>query len=351
MFWQFVFALALISILLFGYPAWRLGDWFGLSAFWHTVFVLTLFSSQFVSRLLLRHRRGLGVTMVRRSADALMGVAPTLLLAVLIGEGLVGLNLLAPERVALLVVGAVVLVGLWGTYAAWRPQVKNIAVHSDKLSGPLRFVQLSDVHIGSRSDRFLRSVVRQVKALAPDFVCITGDFVDQKGLARERFQPLSDLGMPIYFTTGNHEHYEDLENILDHLRAQGVEALRGRCVDAHGLQIIGVDDHADAAAFAAKLKSIVTRPAGADRFRLLLYHRPHGVQAVADLGIDLMIAGHTHDGQIKPFNWLVKTQFKYLRGLHRVADTLLYVNQGTGTWGPVMRVGTRCEITHFTLAP
>jgi len=62
-----------------------------------------------------------------------------------------------------------------------------------------------------------------------------------------------------------------------------------------------------------------------------------------------MIRGHTHNGQIFPFNLLVKQVFDKIVGLHSLDKTRLYVSQGTGTWGPVMRVGTRSEITLFEL--
>ena len=64
-------------------------------------------------------------------------------------------------------------------------------------------------------------------------------------------------------------------------------------------------------------------------------------------GIDLMLSGHTHKGQVFPFNLVVKKVFRYVSGLHRLGDSFLYVSQGTGTWGPDMRVGSFSEITLF----
>ncbi len=86
-------------------------------------------------------------------------------------------------------------------------------------------------------------------------------------------------------------------------------------------------------------------------FVLLLYHRPKGLEAAAAAGVDLMLSGHTHNGQIVPFNLIVKRVFDRIKGMYHLNQTRLYVSQGTGTWGPVMRVGTRSEITLFELSP
>ena len=64
-----------------------------------------------------------------------------------------------------------------------------------------------------------------------------------------------------------------------------------------------------------------------------------------------MLAGHTHNGQIFPFNHLVRIQFETIFGLHRKETALLYVSSGSGCWGPRMRLGTRNEIVQVTVSP
>ncbi|MCP4830151.1 MAG: metallophosphoesterase, partial [Proteobacteria bacterium] len=81
------------------------------------------------------------------------------------------------------------------------------------------------------------------------------------------------------------------------------------------------------------------------------YHRPWGLGAAAEAGVDLMISGHTHNGQIVPFNLVVKRVFKRSIGLFRQGTTHLYVSPGTGTWGPIMRLGSRGEITLYKVQP
>jgi predicted MPP superfamily phosphohydrolase len=64
-----------------------------------------------------------------------------------------------------------------------------------------------------------------------------------------------------------------------------------------------------------------------------------------------MLCGHTHNGQIVPFNFIVKRIFPRIAGLYDIDGMILYVSPGTGTWGPVLRLGSRSEISLFTLVP
>ena len=81
---------------------------------------------------------------------------------------------------------------------------------------------------------------------------------------------------------------------------------------------------------------------------MLLYHRPNGARDAARWGVDVMMSGHTHNGQIYPFNFLVKRMFPLTAGSFDVDGMLLHVCPGTGTWGPLLRLGSRSEITQVT---
>ena len=125
-----------------------------------------------------------------------------------------------------------------------------------------------------------------------------------------------------------------------------IRALDEAGVLADGLQLIGIDDADDVHQIGRELANITVDP---QCFKVLLYHRPLGWDSAVKAGIDLTLSGHTHNGQIFPFNWLVKQQFKLITGLHRSGQCQLYVSPGTGTWGPVMRLGSRNEITCIDL--
>ncbi|HYQ58264.1 MAG TPA: hypothetical protein VEP89_13065, partial [Draconibacterium sp.] len=84
---------------------------------------------------------------------------------------------------------------------------------------------------------------------------------------------------------------------------------------------------------------------------VLLHHSPDGIELANQHGVDLYLAGHTHNGQLFPFNFVVKMIYKYNKGLHDFKGTRIYTSQGVGTFGPPMRVGTKSEIVIFKLKP
>jgi predicted MPP superfamily phosphohydrolase len=83
--------------------------------------------------------------------------------------------------------------------------------------------------------------------------------------------------------------------------------------------------------------------------KLLLAHQPKSIFAAAELGFDLQISGHTHGGQYIPWSFLVTLDQPFIKGLHKHKNTWIYVNRGTGYWGPPVRVGIPSEVTLITL--
>jgi predicted MPP superfamily phosphohydrolase len=346
---RFILIVLAVHIPLFFYPILRLCHWLDLS-WWVTLLVFVpLAASQVFSRVVLRHQVAPLARGLRRLADVWLGVSPIVLLALLVAEVLVAMSLVSTYNAALWVIGSAGLIGLLGIANAMLPRVKVIRFESAKLQQPVRFVQITDVHIGSRNKAFLDRVIKQINVLAPDFLCITGDFIDARGVTEETLQSLTSVVVPIYYCTGNHEKYEDFEAILVRLKNLGVTILRDATLHhRHDLQVIGVDDMEDAMQVQRQLGRLKI---DLQAFVLLLYHRPRGLEAAAAAGVDLMLSGHTHNGQIIPFNLIVSRVFDRIKGMYYLDQTRLYVSQGTGTWGPVMRVGTGSEITLFELSP
>jgi predicted MPP superfamily phosphohydrolase len=340
--------LLVLSAVLFAYPVWRLGQWLLLPTWLNVGITLPLFLSQVFARIVLRNRHGSIAFTLRSAADFFLGLSPVLLAGVLLGEFILLFSDISTAAVARLVLVATGACGLYGLKRAWHPDLVEVALTSPKLQRTLRFAQISDVHIGSRSARFLSSIIRRINREQVEFLCITGDFIDQPGIGVDKLQALTGFKGPIYYCTGNHERYEDLDEILQRLESLGVVILRNRTVKVDGLQFIGIDDHENPERVARVLPFIEVDPAC---YSILLYHRPQGLEAASHHGIDLKLSGHTHAGQIVPFHIAVNRTFEYTRGLYRMDNTWLYVNEGTGTWGPTLRLGTRSEITVFTLSP
>lgn len=260
---------------------------------------------------------------------------------------------LEPYTWGLVLSGGLIAVGIGAFLNAQQVSVRKLSIRSNHLPSThwpkgLRMVQISDVHVGSRSGRFLARVVRKVNALKPDIVVITGDLIDFRDISSEELKSLATLSAPSWFIIGNHERYVDVEAICDRLRGHGIRVIRNATEQHGGIQFIGIDDAEPKSQVRRELRNLQPDP---DAYRILLYHRPDGAEDAAAWGAHLMLCGHTHNGQIVPFNFIVRRVFPRIRGLYDVDGMTLYVSPGTGTWGPILRLGSRSEISLFTLEP
>ncbi|MFI0424212.1 metallophosphoesterase [Spongiactinospora sp. 9N601] len=255
-------------------------------------------------------------------------------------------------------VGALATVGYGMRSALGDPVIERVAVTLPKLDprmDGLRFAVVSDIHIGPLTGRaHTERIVRMINELEADVVAIVGDMVD--GTVAElgsQARPLRSLESRYgaYFVTGNHEYYtpNGAAEWIEEVRDLGVRPLQNERVEiAHGgavLDLAGVNDLGGAAQgqgpdFAAAL-------AGRDAARpaVLLAHQPRQIAEAARHGIDLQLSGHTHGGQMVPFNLVVPLQQPVVRGLATVDGTPIYVTRGAGYWGPPVRVGAPPEIT------
>ncbi len=251
----------------------------------------------------------------------------------------------------------------YGFYRARRnPDVIEVDVPianlPDQLQG-LRIVQISDIHVGPTIKRsFVEQITRQVNALEPDLIALTGDLVDGSvNYLSDDVAPLQDLRAPLgkFFITGNHEYYSGAEHWLKETRRIGFTNLinEHEVLDINGARLVlaGVTD----LEAGRMLPDHATDPekalsgAPADSIKILLAHQPGSIYAASKLGVDLQLSGHTHGGQFKPFHLAVQKAHPYTSGLHDHNGTKIYVNVGTGYWGPPLRIGIPNEITVLRL--
>ena len=238
------------------------------------------------------------------------------------------------------------LLALFSVWQALNIKNRHIRFHAPQLKKNLRVVQISDVHIGSRSADFLHKVIEQVNAQTPDLLLVTGDLLDSSSVKKEDLTAFKHLTCPGYMCIGNHERYVDLQSAIDAIESNGVVVLREEAKQLEHLQIIGLDDRDRPDELPDALSRI---PANPNHFIILMYHRPDGWQAALDQKIDLTLAGHTHAGQMWPFGYLVKRQYPNMAGLFKRGNYALFVSTGVGTWGPIFRLGTQSEITVIDL--
>jgi hypothetical protein len=257
---------------------------------------------------------------------------------------------------------AALVVG-YGMFRALRPpEVTRLRLELPRLPAAMdgtTIVQITDVHLGGLLGRdWFERVIDRVNALEPDLVVITGDLVDGSvDSLRDAVSPLARLRPPLgtFFVTGNHEYYSGVDEWIRELERLGVRVLRNERVAVDrggaGFDLAGVDDSSVHGMVAGHGPDLERALAGRDRSRalILLAHQPVEAPGAARNGVDLVLSGHTHGGQFWPWTLLVGLQQPYVRGLHRIGDTLVYVSDGTGFWGPPVRIGTRSEIVHVTL--
>jgi len=250
-----------------------------------------------------------------------------------------------------------VLYTVCGIWDAPRVQIKNITVQIKNLPAEWKgkkVVQLSDVHLGYVGGKeFLNEIVATTNSINPAAVFITGDLFDGTG---DKFDYLAEglngiqTTKGTYFVTGNHETYFGLDKVYGFLEKTNVKIFHDDIVVVDGLQILGINypERMDKKSLSETIKKIPEyNPEGAS---ILLYHAPTNTDEAKANGIKLMLAGHTHQGQIFPYGFITKFIFKGLDyGLHTDGDFSIYTTSGVGTWGPAMRVGTQSEIVVITL--
>jgi predicted MPP superfamily phosphohydrolase len=217
-------------------------------------------------------------------------------------------------------------------------------------------VQISDIHIGLivRDER-LQQIVEKIKKTEPDILISTGDLVD--GQLNNLLEPLTLLRElhPRYgkfAITGNHEFFAGIGQAVAFMQDAGFVVLRGEGLNVAGvLNIAGVDDPTGARYGLSRMISEKPMLSGlpGQYFTLLLKHQPV-VNSDATGSYDLQLSGHTHGGQISPFNLITRSVFPFHTGYFKLPnDSHLYVSRGAGTWGPPIRFLSPPEITVIDL--
>ncbi len=232
---------------------------------------------------------------------------------------------------------------------------------------PLRIVQLSDIHVGTNmTPAELERFVDKANSLRPDLVCITGDIADNARSDLDTFFPILARLRARYGVVailGNHDHYAGADRVTQGLRRHtNFVVLRDAtftvALPHTRLHIIGLDDRgldwARGVPYVPQLDALWHRLPPHEP-QLVLCHRPDLFPQAARLGVDLMLSGHTHGGQIA-LPWfqgqhlsLAQLITRFDRGLFQQGCSTLYVNCGLGVTGQRIRLWTPREISVIEL--
>jgi len=259
--------------------------------------------------------------------------------------------------ISLIIVTLIVCVG---TYFGFSPYIKKYDIQVDKplKNGELKVALISDLHLGELigNDR-LDKLVSQVNSLDADVVLIAGDLVDSslepviKDNMLLKFKNMkSQFGT--YFATGNHDYFGGEASKLSELAQENnITVLRDNSILVNDeFYIIGREDIVSER-FNSERVPLETIVSTIDKTKLsiVMDHNPENVKDSEDNNIDLQVSGHTHGGQVFPGNIITNALFPIDYGYGKFSDTNVVVSSGFGTWGPLIRVGSRSEVVLITL--
>ena len=213
-----------------------------------------------------------------------------------------------------------ILTCLYGVFEARNIQVERVTIETDKLpegTDRLRIAQISDVHLGLLIGRSrIDSIVTILNSKRPDIIVSTGDLVDSSSSHLDGLsQMLCRMKPPYgkYAVTGNHEFYPGLEQSLAFIERAGFTVLRNQIQTIDSLiTIVGVDDPI-VGTKTDETALLSSAPEGL--FTLFLKHRPYVPPATLGL-FDLQLSGHTHNGQLFPFSYIVSIPYPYISGFY-----------------------------------
>jgi predicted MPP superfamily phosphohydrolase len=295
-------------------------------------------------------------------ASTTMGFILYLLIATIVVDLMTLMIKIRPVYYGLAALSIAALISGYGLWNATNVKITEVDIRMKGLSKPIRAAHLTDTHLGHiRGPENLKRIVNLINSQQVDVVFFTGDLLDSKfQLKKESMDPLAGLNAPVFFVEGNHDGYTGVEAIKGYLRKIGVNVVQNELIAWGDLQIIGLDfmvaDSNSMSPHASSngptVQNVLSHlPIDKNKPAVLLHHGPNGIKYANEAGIDLYLAGHTHAGQLWPATHVAKMIFEYNKGLHDYQGTKVYVSQGTGTFGPPMRVGTNAELTMINLKP
>lgn len=251
----------------------------------------------------------------------------------------------------------VLLIG-YGSFNAYSPTVRAYDIKVDKkgpASGELNIVMASDMHFGYLSGKkHAIRMVEEINALKPDIVLFPGDIIDddinpykENGIG----EILAGIKAPygVYTSLGNHDRFQgEMRELIDLLEESGMRVLYDESVEIDDwLTLVGRKDYSD-----KDRAELSTLTEGLDQAKamFLLDHQPLGFNIAQELGIDLVVSGHTHHGQIAPANLITQRLFENDWGYLQKGQLHTIVSSGYGFWGPPIRIGSRAEIVQINVS-
>lgn len=254
------------------------------------------------------------------------------------------------------VVGLAGIVVVAGHINALIPRVQRIDIQINKTAGAMKTLHIaaaSDIHMGTLvGPRRTAKLVRMLNELKPDLILFAGDIVDEDLAPVIRYDlghSLVKLKAPlgVFAITGNHEYIGGAEAAVKYLNEHGIRMVRDTSVKINDSFYLAGRNDRDSKRFSAKERKSLDQVLEGVDFNLpviMMDHQPFNLQQVADAGVDFQLSGHTHHGQLWPFNYITRKIYEVSWGYKQKGNSHFYVSSGFGGWGPPVRTGNRPEI-------
>ncbi len=261
--------------------------------------------------------------------------------------------------IAVILVVCLIIYGVWN---ARNPRLVHYEINIAKPAGSLeklRVVMISDIHLGRIvNNGRLMNLIEMVNAQEPDLVLLPGDIIDENidPFVEQRMADSLLMLKPKYGTFavfGNHEYIGGhSEEAFSHLQSAGVKVLRDSyLIVEDSFYIVGRDDRTRERFQGQRRQELSAVMDGLDLSLpvILLDHQPYDLAESQEQGVDLQLSGHTHLGQLFPFNFITKRMFEIDWGYLRKGDLHVIVSCGFGTWGPPIRLGNTPEAVSIVI--
>ena len=257
--------------------------------------------------------------------------------------------------------GAISAIFIYGYLNYINPRVVKLDITLEKPlqteSSSLRIVAVSDVHLGyGTSNRLLDKYVKLINEQNPDVVFIAGDLIDNSVkpvLERGLHKRLSGIkaAAGIYMVPGNHEYISGIGQCRELLEQTPIKLLADSVVTLpDGIKVIGRDDRMNRNRKSLERLMQEARSGSVNEAPVIvLDHQPYGLSKVDSLGVDLQISGHTHRGQVWPFNLLTDKIYEQSHGYRKWKNSHIWVSCGLSLWGPPFRIGTKSDLAVIDL--
>ncbi|MCK5535319.1 MAG: metallophosphoesterase [Bacteroidales bacterium] len=253
------------------------------------------------------------------------------------------------------------IINIKGYLNARTPVVKELEVSISKSKAnfdSLNIVAISDIHLGTMVNKSkTQRLINVINELNPDLVLIAGDIIDDNIKVVKHYELLENFKnihskYGVYACMGNHEYISNAHTNLEYFEENGIHILKDTTVKiADSFYIIGRDDLQGERISGKVRKSIDELTTDVD-FELpvfLLDHQPFKLDKIAKFPIDLQFSGHTHNGQIWPFNYITGLLFEQDWGYLKKNSTHFYISAGFGTAVMPLRVGNKSEIVSIKI--